>query len=619
MLTLSSPFASRLDFGYRSAPAWLAVGVLYFAAVCLGLTWAQWGNASPIWPATGVGVAVVFYLGQRIWPAILIGALIGNLIMGAHPLAALAAALGSVVEALAIWHLYQRFAHGAAPLADVRSTLHFVQAALLGPIASALLGASALWITGEIPAALYAGVWLTWWLANVCGALVVGAAFLAWWPASGKGEWRGGQLEFVLLFILVMLVGYLAFGPGGPGDQGYPVEFLPLPVLFWAVLRFGLRGVALCHVALAVWALGATVEGHGVFAHWPGMTGYWLLLVYILVGGSPLLGASALARENASKRRAMERARDLFGRDMAGVAPTRDAALARLSEHQGRLDRAVSHLPIGIWVVNNFGRVSLARGLGLERDGQALLKPGGVGFEELYAGEPALQAHIRAALDGDTRSEKLEARDRKVLAYSQPMRDLTGKTEGAVGMLFALDQEMGILGGLSEAGRDALTGLMERQKFTDHLTAAVERAQREHLRLVLLRLDFIGLEAINEKYGYAMGDEILAEIARRLAQLFGKAGVLARLAGAEVAILMEARLTREQTAQVARKIIETCALPYQSLVSEPLGIHVGIALYPDHCEDAEDLLLHADQALQGARAKGDNQYAFHAGDDFAAT
>jgi integral membrane sensor domain MASE1 len=492
MLTLTSPFESRLDFGFRSAPAWSAVGILHFGAVCLGLTWAQWGTASPIWPATGIGVAAVFYLGQRIWPALLLGALAGNLIMGAHPVAALAAALGSAAEALAIWHLYQRFAHGAAPLADVRTTLHFVQASLIGPIASASLGATALWITGGIPASLYIGVWLTWWLANVCGALVVGAAFLAWWPATGKGEWRGGNLEFFLLLTLVMLVGYLAFGPGGPGDLGYPVEFLPLPVLFWAVLRFGLRGVALCHVALAIWAMGASVSGYGVFAHWPGMTGYWLLLVYILVGGSPLLGASALARENESKRRAMERARNLFGKNLAGSMPAKERTLAHLTEHQDRLDRAISHLPIGIWAVNPFGRVSLARGLGLELDGQALLKSGGVAFEDLYAGEPDLRSHIRAALEGETRSEKLEARGRKVLAFGQPMRDLTGKHEGAVGMLLALDRKMDILGITPAAGRDPLTGLLERQAFTDHVAAAVERAQREHLRLVLLRLDCIG-------------------------------------------------------------------------------------------------------------------------------
>lgn len=447
--------------------------------------------------------------------------------------------------------------------------------------------------------------------------MVVGAAFLAWWPATGKGEWRGGMLEFALLFILVMLVGYLAFGPGGPGDQGYPVEFLPLPVLFWGVLRFGLRGVALCLVALATWAMGGSVEGHGVFARWSEITSYWLLLVYILVGGSPLLGASALARENESQRRAMERARELLGQGIGAPAPVNDAALSQRADHQNRLDRAVSQLPIGIWEVNAFGRVSLARGLGLEQNAQAPLKPGGVGFEDFHADEPELRAHIRAVLAGEARSENLEAGGRKLLAHGRPLLDIAGKPEGAVGMLFALGQDGSLPGVTPEAGRDALTGLLERQTFSDHLGTAVERARREHRRLVLLRLDFIGLETINAQYGYAMGDEILAELSRRLAKLFGKAGVLTRLAGAEIAILMEARLTREQTAQVARKAIETCAPPYQSLIGEPLRIHAGIALYPDHCENAEDLLLHADQALQAARAKGDNQYAFHTGENFA--
>lgn len=616
MLTLSPPFADRIDTSPRGAPAGLAVGVLFFAAVCLGLTWAQWGNASPIWPATGVGVAAVFYLGPRVWPLLFLAALAGNLVMGVHPFPSLAAALGSVAEALLTWRLYQRLAQGAAPLTDVRSTLQFVQAALVGPAASALLGVSASLLLGDIVVSQYADVLLTWWLANVSGALVAGVAFLAWWPGVGRGEWRGSPTEFALLFLLLLLVAFFSFGPGGPGDQGYPVGFLPLPVVFWAVLRFGLRGVAVCHLTLAILAISATVNGHGVFAHWAGMPAYWLLLAYIVVGGGPLLAAAALARENEAQRRAMERARDLFGRDLAEPKNQRETDLARLTEHQGRLDRAMSHLPLAIWAVNGFGRVTLARGLGLERDGNAVLKPGGVGFDELYVSEPELRAHIRAALAGDARSESLEALGRRVLAFGQPMQDMTGKSEGAVGMLFAIDQEVAALTAAAGSGRDALTGLLERTRFTEHLAAAVERARREHHRLILLRLDFIGLEEINEKYGYAMGDELLAEISRRLVALFGKAGVLARLAGAEIAILMEARLTREQAAQVARKVIEACAPPYQSLVSEPLGTHVGIALYPDHCDDAEDLLLHADQALQGARTLGADRYAFHEGDEY---
>jgi integral membrane sensor domain MASE1 len=430
-------FAEAVAQPPRGLLAWLAVALLYAGGDILGLSWAQWGNASPIWPSTGIGVAAVFLLGPGIWTAILAGALAGNLLMQASLISAIAAALGSAAEAVLAWQVYRRLNGAVAPLADTRSSAHFVlAAAVIGPVASASLGVTSLALSGVISWALFERVWLTWWLANLSGAVVVGSACLAWWPGTGAGEWRGNSAEYLGILLAMAIASYLAFAMAGSGHAAYPLDFLPLPALLWAALRFGLRGASLVLLLLAGWAVWAAVHGHGVFANWPGMTGYWLLLLYILSAAAVMLAITAAARERVLRLSMVNSAGELLGDELLARTRERDQAQAQLAATRALLDLAGDAAPIVFWVVDAYGRVTLVGGALLEQVAVQLAGSGSLAAEELFRDEPALLAHIRQALAGRTAQGLMPVGGRLLRMHGEPVRDAAGNRNGAMGVGF---------------------------------------------------------------------------------------------------------------------------------------------------------------------------------------
>lgn len=154
---------------------------------------------------------------------------------------------------------------------------------------------------------------------------------------------------------------------------------------------------------------------------------------------------------------------------------------------------------------------------------------------------------------------------------------------------------------------DALTGLPNRQLFGDRLDLALKRARRNATRVALLMVDLDDFKAINDTYGHAAGDAVLAEVARRLKPLMRDSDTVARLAGDEFVALVEALEDRAVADAIAAKIEKAFASPLtlgdgRSIL---VGTSVGTAVYPDEAPDAEQLMLRADQAMY--RRKGERR------------
>jgi diguanylate cyclase (GGDEF)-like protein len=118
--------------------------------------------------------------------------------------------------------------------------------------------------------------------------------------------------------------------------------------------------------------------------------------------------------------------------------------------------------------------------------------------------------------------------------------------------------------------------------------------------------DLDGFKAVNDTLGHAAGDGLLFEVARRARECVRESDTLGRLGGDEfLAILPEAG--REGALHVAEKIRVALAAPY-SISGKPVSISasLGIALYPEHGEDADALFRAADAALYGAKHAGRN-------------
>jgi diguanylate cyclase (GGDEF)-like protein/PAS domain S-box-containing protein len=151
---------------------------------------------------------------------------------------------------------------------------------------------------------------------------------------------------------------------------------------------------------------------------------------------------------------------------------------------------------------------------------------------------------------------------------------------------------------------DMLTGLSNRTLLQDRLQQALVTATRDGHSVSLLVLDLDRFKAINDTYGHHYGDLVLQEVARRLVGSLRRSDTVARLGGDEIAIILpDADIF--SALQAETKIAHALEVPID-LGSQRfhVGASVGIAIFPDHGEDASTLLRHADVAMYAA--KGSN-------------
>jgi PAS domain S-box-containing protein len=252
----------------------------YFLAGKFGLALAAVNaSVSPVWPPTGIAFASFLLLGPRIWPAILLGAFLVNVTTTGSVATSLGIAIGNTVEGRLGADLVRRFANGRGVFNRARDVVKFVVlGGLVSTAVSATIGVSSLTLGGAANWREYPAIWLTWWLGDAVGALVVGPVIVLWCArlAAPRSWWR--VLEGAALFATVMAVGALVFF----GFVGQPLTFLCLPPMIWAAFRFGQRETAAAIAVLSTLAIWGTVHGLGPFAE--GRPNEALLLLQAFLG-----------------------------------------------------------------------------------------------------------------------------------------------------------------------------------------------------------------------------------------------------------------------------------------------------------------------------------------------
>ena len=158
-----------------------AVALAYFAAGRIGLTFAAiHSSATAVWPPTGIAIAVLVLLGFRAWPAIFVGALLVNVTTSGSVIASVGIAVGNTLEALAAAWLVHRFARGAACFDRVSDMFRFGGFAAAATTVGATIGTLSLAVTGQAAWASFAGIWATWWLGDLAGALIFAPPIVLW-------------------------------------------------------------------------------------------------------------------------------------------------------------------------------------------------------------------------------------------------------------------------------------------------------------------------------------------------------------------------------------------------------------------------------------------------------
>ena len=151
---------------------------------------------------------------------------------------------------------------------------------------------------------------------------------------------------------------------------------------------------------------------------------------------------------------------------------------------------------------------------------------------------------------------------------------------------------------------DALTGLANRRRLEECLKEALADSHRNDSTGALLYLDLDRFKSINDEFGHAGGDEVLRQFAGRLRRSVRQSDTVARYAGDEFVILLEALPDRERAHAVAGKILASMDLPV-SVRGRDLAISTSIGLtHFGPGESIESVLARADAALYEAKAAG---------------
>jgi diguanylate cyclase (GGDEF)-like protein len=154
-----------------------------------------------------------------------------------------------------------------------------------------------------------------------------------------------------------------------------------------------------------------------------------------------------------------------------------------------------------------------------------------------------------------------------------------------------------------QARHDALTGLANRVLFTERAEAALDRARRDKEPVALVYADLDGFKAVNDSLGHAAGDELLDQVAERLAATVRAGDTLARLGGDEFALLAPT-VTRSEAEALAERAAGAFAKPFTIAGRElTVGVSVGVAVFPEDAYSLESLLTSADAAMYRAKRR----------------
>jgi PAS domain S-box-containing protein len=280
----------------------VALTTVYFIAGKIGLRLATiHPSATAVWAPTGIALSACLLFGRWTGPAIFAGAFLVNLTTAGSVATSLGIASGNTLEALVGSYLLDRFANGCKVFEQTQDVFRFLLlAAIISTSLSATVGVSSLYVGGYAKWPDYKWIWLTWWLGDAAGDLIV-APLLLLWAANASISGKERRLEAIGLSLALVFTGGAVFGGWLPlPKQQYPLDFLCFPALLWAAFRFGPRETATASFILSAIAIVGTLNGLGPFAR--GTRNEGLLLLQTFAGLTGLMSI-AVATAVAERRR----------------------------------------------------------------------------------------------------------------------------------------------------------------------------------------------------------------------------------------------------------------------------------------------------------------------------
>ena len=261
-------------------------------------------HIASFWPSTAFLVAVLLLVRRRIWPVVIVAGLgamaLADFKNGVPISFEIWIILGDLAETVVATLGISRLLNGVPDLSSLKNLAKYIVfAVMLVPFASALVGGS-----GSAPGGYVLQARL-WYFADALAFLTVVPAILSW-VREGR-EWAGksyNYLEFAALLALLIFFGYFTFMGAGRGERPAMLYSL-VPLLLWAALRLGLKGVSTSMVVVALLSTWGAAHGRGPFAEQGPLNNALSLQLFLFFAAIPFMVLAVIVEEQKRVQQAL--------------------------------------------------------------------------------------------------------------------------------------------------------------------------------------------------------------------------------------------------------------------------------------------------------------------------
>jgi len=348
----------------------------YLAVALIGLTFAiPPGNATAVWPASGLALAALLLLGTPVWPGVWLGALLANSTTTVSLATAATIATGNTLEALLAAWLYRRLRRRAdAPFQRVGEAFLFAAVAGVASTVAATVGGASLALGGYAPWSQFPANWGTWWLGDVAGLMIVVPLALTC-AKPRPGVWGDSRwAELAVLVVLMVLSSQAIFGGWLSERVAQHLLYIPLIFLVWVCLRFELPIVTLATALFSGSVIAGTSAGLGPFRAEAVQSSLFHLQMFVNLYALTGLAFAAVVAGRRTSERSLQRSHEELGqivRDRTDALIVANAGLQQemaetrkaeeeLRERERRYRDLIANLHVGVVVHAPDTRILLA-------------------------------------------------------------------------------------------------------------------------------------------------------------------------------------------------------------------------------------------------------------------
>jgi diguanylate cyclase (GGDEF)-like protein/PAS domain S-box-containing protein len=586
----------------------LWVAIAYAIAVTISLEFISLpGKVASVWLPSALTFALVFRLGNQVFPGIILGSMIGlipNILEWKHlaisiVLLNIICSLANCLQPWIATNLIKKIANRKDIFNHVNTVCIFIFAAVIAPTASATMGITTSCVIGTIPWSKYLISWVTWWLASALAHLIFTPPLILWQDLTLPKK-QPPYSETILVFLLFIAIIVLTF------IYKYPLSYTLLPILIWTVFRCGNFVATLLIAITSVIAIISTVLGYGFesLIRLQSFMGVFALTTLIL---------SALIDEKRAAQLSLKQT--LANLELQVIERT-----AALQQSEAQLDGFFSSASIGMGILDQQLKYLRVNEILADIHGASISDHIGKTIAEIL---PQLAGVIEPLLE-------------KVLITGQPLlnQEITGETPSKPGIqqtwlvsyfpIFDINNHPMRVGVVvveisdrkqleiqlqKQARIDGLTQIANRGYFDEVLFNEWQRCIRTKEPITIILCDADYFKAYNDTYGHPMGDICLIKIAEILKINAKRASDLVARYGGEEFVILLPNTTLESALHIANLIrdqIHNIKIPHsQSQISDYVTLSMGIATcIPAQKQEQQELINQADKALYKAKQQG---------------